>query len=46
VHQELIARISEPLKAMMQGRMQEAQSGSATLEEVDKVTFGRFLEFV
>ncbi len=45
-HQELVARFSAPLKVMMQGKMKEAQDGVATLEDVDKTTFGPFVEWI
>lgn len=46
VQQEAVARHSESLKVMMQGHMKEAQDGVATLQDVDKATFVRFLEYV
>lgn len=46
IHQELVARSSKPLKAMMQGKMKEALEGVATLEEVSEATFGRFVEYI
>ncbi len=46
VHRGLISRCSEPLEAMMENGMQESQSGSAPLQDVDRATFGRFVEFV
>lgn len=46
IHEELVARFSKPLKAMIHGKMKEALLGIATLEEVDEATFGRFVEFI
>jgi hypothetical protein len=45
VYKHLVAKCSTPLKAMMEGKMQEARDGSATFQDLDKATFCRFLEF-
>lgn len=46
VHRELVAQYSAPLDRMMNGEMKEAQDSCATLEDVDKGTFLRFVEFL
>ena len=46
VHRELVAQYSAPLERMMNGEMKEAQESCATLEDVEKGTFLRFVEFL
>ena len=46
VHRELVAQYSAPLERMINGEMKEAQESCATLEDVDKGTFLRFVEFL
>ena len=45
VHAGLIALHSKPLNRMINGHMSEAQQGYAELQDVDKGTFIRFMEW-
>ena len=45
IHADLVSLHSKPLDRMMNGSMTEAQEGFATLEDVDKRTFVRFIEW-
>ena len=45
VHTEAIAQQSGALNALINGHMMEAQTKSATLEDVDEETFVRFCQF-
>ena len=45
IHTDLVSLHSKPLDRMMNGHMAEAQKGFATLEDVDKDTFVRFIEW-
>lgn len=45
LHADLVSRHSNPLDRMIHGRMAEAQEGFAILEEVDKGTFERFMDW-
>ncbi|KAI0150972.1 hypothetical protein BJ166DRAFT_628038 [Pestalotiopsis sp. NC0098] len=45
MHSSLVAKISQPFNAMINGSMQEARVGSAHLPEVDEATFMRFFQY-
>lgn len=45
IHTNLVSLHSKPLDRMMNGHMAEAQKGFAILEDVDKDTFVRFIEW-
>lgn len=45
IHTDLVSLHSKPLDRMMNGHMAEAQKGFAILEDVDKNTFVRFIEW-
>ena len=45
IHTDLVSLHSKPLDRMMNGHMAEAQEGLATLKEVDRDTFVRFIEW-
>ncbi|KAK5170157.1 uncharacterized protein LTR77_004742 [Saxophila tyrrhenica] len=45
VHRGFVAKVSKPLEAVMENGMQESENGMAPLKDVDKATFGRFMEF-
>ena len=45
IHAKLVSSHSVPLDRMINGQMVEAQEGFAVLEEVDKGTFERFIEW-
>ena len=45
IHAKLVSSHSDPLDRMINGQMAEAQKGFAVLEEVDKGTFERFIEW-
>jgi len=45
VHTALVAEQSLALRALVSGFLEEAQTGSATWEEVDEDTFARFAQF-
>ncbi|KAK5170153.1 uncharacterized protein LTR77_004738 [Saxophila tyrrhenica] len=46
VHSELVTQCSLPLKAMIEGGMRESQQGFVVLQDVDKATFTRFVEWL
>ncbi|KAA6407795.1 MAG: hypothetical protein FRX48_08146 [Lasallia pustulata] len=45
IHADLASSHSKPFDRMINGRMAEAQNGFAVLEDVDKGTFERFVEW-
>ncbi|KAI4598823.1 hypothetical protein KJ359_002716 [Pestalotiopsis sp. 9143b] len=45
MHSSLVAKISKPFDAMINGSMKEAREGSAHLPEVDEATFMRFFQY-
>ncbi|KAL9033704.1 MAG: hypothetical protein Q9180_005805 [Flavoplaca navasiana] len=46
LHAALVSHYSKPLDVLMNGEMSEAQKGSATIEDVEEDTFGRFAEWL
>ena len=46
MYKELLERNSKAFKAMMEIGMKESQEGCAPLKETDKLTLGRFMEFI
>ncbi|KKY13300.1 hypothetical protein UCRPC4_g06980 [Phaeomoniella chlamydospora] len=46
IHTDLVARHSTPLRNLMKGEMVEAQTGFATIHDVDLATFLRFAGYV
>lgn len=45
VHEQVIARLSEPLHALTKGELSEAQAARTTWKDVSKETFERFVQF-
>ena len=45
IHADLVSSHSKPLDRMINGHMEEAQKGFATLKDVDTGTFVRFIEW-
>ncbi|OTA98226.1 hypothetical protein M426DRAFT_117591 [Hypoxylon sp. CI-4A] len=45
MHSELVARMSKPLRTMVNGDRKDSKDGLAELSEVDEETFVRFCEF-
>lgn len=46
IHRDLVASVSKPLGCLTNGKMSEARNGEAVLEDVDKLTFARFCQWV
>ncbi|EME77597.1 uncharacterized protein MYCFIDRAFT_72577 [Pseudocercospora fijiensis CIRAD86] len=46
IHRGLVKQHSEPLDALVNGRMKEAKAGSASIVDVDEATFARVTEFM
>jgi hypothetical protein len=45
IHAGLVSRQSRPLDRMINGQMAEAQKGYAVLEDIDKGTFERYMQW-
>ena len=45
MHSALVAHLSQPLHALVHGKMLESNQGRARLVDVDEQTFVRFIEF-